>query len=158
MTNEYIKQAEDFLKATGTTFEIVYQYTGPHFQGEKDKRDVYRFTLKNAKGEYSSTFGDSINNTEKRAAVLAGRPFSTVALKDRAKWAKYTPSAYDVLACLEKYPPDTFESWCSDCGYNEQPLSEYPRVMTVYNSCVEQYRALARMFTPEQMEQLQEIA
>ena len=141
--NDYTKQAEDFLQATGTTFTVIYQYTGPYFQGDKEKRDVFRFTLKNAKGEYSSTFGDSIRNTEDRAK--------------RAKGYK-KPSAYDILACLEKYEPDTFENWCRECGYDEQPLSEYPKVLKVWTDCVEQFRGLRKIFSEEQMEQLREIS
>ena len=136
--SEYTEAAEKFLSDTGTTFNIEFQYTGPYFAGDKDKRDVYRFTLKNARGEYSSTFGDSIRNTERG---------------ERSR-----PSAYDILACLEKYEPDTFESWCRDTGYNDQPLSEYPNVLKIWTACVEQYRGLSRMFSADEMEQLREIS
>lgn len=153
MTN-YEQQAADFLAATGTEFSVVFQYTGPYFQGDKEYRDVYRFTLKNAKGEYSGTFGDSINSTKMRAK-WAGGHFTN---PECAKWKKYLPSAYDVLACLEKYQPDTFANWAADCGYNDQPLNEYPAVMAVYTACVEQYKGLARIFTPEQLEAMQEIS
>lgn len=140
--SEYTEQAEKFLTDTGTTFTIEYQFTGPYFQGDKDKRDVYRFMLKNAKGEYSSTFGDSIRNTE-----------------DRVKYAKgyKKPSAYEILACLEKYEPDTFDNWLLDTGYSGQPVSEYPNVLKMWTSCMEQYRGLRKIFTEEQMEQLREI-
>ena len=171
--SEYTDQAEKFLTDTGTTFEIVYQYTGPYFTGDKEKRDVYRFTLKNAKGEYSSTFGNSQNATEARAlfkiygarAPITGGWSSSKDLKEAAKYkailrnkSYLPPSAYDVLACLEKYEPDTFDNWCAECGYNDKPLSEYPNVLKVWTSCVEQYRGIARLFTAEQMEQLREIA
>jgi len=168
--SEYIEQAEQFLKDTGTTFEIVYQYTGPYFTGDKDKRDVYRFTLKNAKGEYSGTFGDSRNATEHRAWANdqsgkvphprkrnTPKTYTTDEMKERAQWRKYQPSAYDILACLEKYEPDTFDSWAREYGYDSQPLSEYPNVLKIWTACVEEYRGLVRIFTPEQMEQLREI-
>lgn len=157
--NDYIKQATDFLEATGTEFSIVFQYTGPYFQGDKEFRDVYRFTLKNTRGEYSGTFGDSIANTKKRTAPPPNI-FESSEAQLRAAIAnkKHVPSAYDVLSCLEKYQPDTFANWASDYGYNDQPLSEYPAVMAIYTACVDQYKGLARIFTPEQMEVLQEIS
>ena len=176
--NEYEKQAIDFLKETGTAFEIIYQYTGPHFSGETDHRDVYRFTLKNSKGEYSSTFGDSIRNTERRelatrkplrntdiygatrtkalrAGLLDkdGRLSTSALLKAR----NYKPSAYDILSCLEKYCPDTFEEFCDDYGYNDLPLTEYSRIMQIFQNCKDQERALKKLFTPEQMEKLADI-
>jgi len=49
MTNEYIKRAEQFLADTGTTFKIEYLRTGPYFHGDKGIRDIYRFTLINAR-------------------------------------------------------------------------------------------------------------
>lgn len=166
--SEYTEQAEQFLKDTGTTFTIEYQFTGPYFQGDKDKRDVYRFTLKNAKGEYSGTFGDSIRNTEDRATAAKYRVSSTwhpdSKVEDKIKAAikrhkaQPKPSAYDILAGLEKYEPDTFNNWANELGYSEQPISEYPNVLKIWTSCVEQYRGLRKIFTEEQMEQLQEIA
>lgn len=176
--SEYIKQAEDFLKSTGTEFTIVYQFTGPYFQGDKENRDVYRFTLRNAKGEYSGTFGDSINNTKRRAFMgqfRLGRAMQISCQEERAmravdvpliksgqffKLESYNPpmpSAYDILACLEKYELDTFEAWTREMGYDEQPLKEYSNVFRIWNACVEQYRGLSRIFTPEQMDQLREI-
>lgn len=168
--SEYTEQADKFLADTDTTFTLEFQYTGPYFGDDKTKRDVYRFTLKNARGEYSSTFGDSTHNTKLRgwATDTTGRipyPNKRAALKlygseqmrERAKWRKYRPSAYDILACLEKYDPDTFDNWAADMGYNDQPLSEYPNVLKVWTACVEQYRGLARMFSDAEMEQLREI-
>ena len=174
--SEYTEAAEKFLTDTGTTLTIEFQYTGPYFAGDKDKRDVYRFTLKNARGEYSSTFGDSIRNTERRAfAAMIGQGWAywskeaarmgfrkeagseTISRKSLAEARNYRPSAYDILACLEKYEPDTFDNWAAEMGYNDRPLSEYPNVLKVWTACVEQYRGLSRMFSADEMEQLREI-
>lgn len=155
--SEYTEQAEKFLQDTGTTLIIEYQYTGPYFQGDNDKRDVFRFTLKNAKGAYSSTFADSIRNSADRANCAKGYPIRNTG--ERAKRAKgyKKPSAYDILACLEKYEPDTFDNWLLDTGYIGQPISDYPKVLKMWMSCVAQYRGLQKIFTDAQMEQLREI-
>lgn len=168
--NEYEKQAADFLESTGTTLEIVYQYTGPHFAGEEEKRDVYRFTLRNKKGEYSSTFGDSLRNTainrirkspynmsiqDAKDAGIYWRGVDMFAAARKLKPVK--PSAYDILACLEKYDMGSFDDFCSDYGYNDLPLSDYPRVMGIYQAVSDQVRGLRRIFSAEEMDQLAEI-
>lgn len=172
---EYDQQALDFLESTGTTFEIEYQYTGPYFAGDTVNRDVYRFTLKNSKGEYSANFGDSIHNTERR--TFANRPYSAYndtgeVLKlgfklvyerpraDQMKyWRNYKPSAYDVLAGLQGYePPATFEDFCSEYGYDDQPLASCPDVMKIYRAVQTEYRALRKMYSDDELEQLAEIA
>jgi len=174
--SEYTEAAEKFLTDTGTTFTLEFQYAGPYFDGDKTKRDVYRFTLKNARGEYSSTFGDSIRNTERRAfanAIGAGAAYwskeaarmgfrkeagrETISRKSLMEARNYRPSAYGILACLEKYEPDTFDNWAADMGYDERPLSEYPTVLKIWTACVEQYRGVSLMFSADEMEQLREI-
>lgn len=177
---EYDQQAIDFLESTGTTFEIEFQFAGPYWPNDEEKRDVYRFTLKNSKGEYSSTFGDSLQNSTRRLLKLVGgarnskksdlqlaldagvRPTDktmygvSVALREAGKlWEK--PSAYDILACLTKYDPGTFTDFCQDFGYDDKPMSEYPDVMKTYQSVLDEYHALRRMFSSDQLEQLAEI-
>ena len=158
--NKYEQQAVDFLTATGTTLAIEYQYNGPYFAGEKDSRDVYLVTIINSKGEYSFTFGDSLNNTNLRqsacnATINSFHPFRTYKAALAAREQK--PFAYDVLSCLEKHDPDTFENWIDEMGYSDSPLKEYPRILQIWQECVNQYHALSRMFTPSEMEALQEI-
>lgn len=131
--SEYIKQAEQFLVDTGTRFEIGHQFTGPYFPDDKESRDVYQFTLTNARGMYSSRFGDSLINTR--------------------RMRKVKPSAYDVLACLTKYDPGTFENFCADYGYD----TDSRKAEKVYFAVQNEYAALRRIFTPEQLGQLQEI-
>ena len=133
--SEYDQQALDFLESTGTSFDIQYLYTGTYFEGDTEERDIYQFTLKNDKGAYSSKFGDSIYNTKQGMK----------------------PSAYDVLACLETYCPDTFEDFCDEYGYQDRPLSEHDSVMRIYLNVREQAQALRKLFSPEQLEQLADI-
>ena len=42
-------------------------------------------------------------------------------------------------------------------GYNDLPLSEHDRVMNIYEAVKEQSEALQRLYTEEELEQLQEI-
>lgn len=165
---DYAKQAEQFLTDTKTEFFIVHLYTGPHFDDDKESRDVYQFTLKNARGIYSAKFGDSIANTEARAlfkkygarAPITGGWSSPSDLQEAKKYKQMLkdkrylpPSAYDVLACLTHYDPGTFADFCGDFGYD----TDSTKAERVYFAVQQEWEGLRRLFTTEQLEQLQEI-
>ena len=174
---EYTEQAEKFLADTDTTFSIVHLYTGPHFDDDKEKRDVYQLTLTNKRGIYSAKFGDSISNTLDRLLAKESTPFGCRLIPNQAlykhtytknpvtfyKWCiknhkrlralPKTPTAYDVLACLTKYDPGTFANFCSEFGYD----TDSKKAEKVYFAVQEEWAGVRKLFTPEQMEQLQEI-
>lgn len=165
--NEYEKQATDFLEKTGTTFEIKYLRTGPYFAGDKDSRDIYSFTLRNKRGEYTATFGDIIRNTEDRDNALKYRAASTwdpdpkkeAAIKAsiaRHK-AKPKPTAYHILAGMGYYTEPLFEDWISECGYDDAPMLDYPKLRAIHDACLKESAAMERLFTAEELEMLQEI-
>ena len=168
--NDYTKQAEQFLADTGTVLAVEYLRTAPYFQGDKGSRDIYRFTLTNARGSYSSEFGDSINNTQRRACVLQGTAWHEVKYNDKARKlgiltredaiaARHAkPTAYDILACIEKYQPEPiFAEWARELGYDDAPMRDYPKIQAIHQACLSQYAGIARLFTADQMVQLQEI-
>ncbi len=173
MTNDYTKQAEQFLTDTNTVLVVEYLRTAPYFQGDKKSRDVYRFTLNNACGSYSSEFGNSMHNTEARAlfkrygsrAPIVGGWSSSRELKEARDYkvillnkSYLPPNAYDVLACLEKYQPEPlFKEWAREVGYDDAPMLDYPKIQAIHQACLSQYAGIRRLFTDEQMEQLQEI-
>lgn len=97
-------------------------------------------------------FWDSIRNTEIRTMPFDA--YNVQANKElAAKKKAAVPSAYDVLACLQKYDPGTFEDFCSNCGYDEDSRA----AERIYFAVQKEYTQLARLFTPEQMEELAEI-
>lgn len=134
--NSYIAQAQKFLNESNTTCEIVFQSCqNKNFVGKLAKHNVYQITLKNSKGfAYSFDFTDSIHNTEKRIK----------------------PSCYDILACLNTYD-ETFDDFCADFGYTFETEKEFIKVKQVYLDVIEQSENLKKLFTCEQLEQLQEI-
>jgi hypothetical protein len=71
--------------------------------------------------------------------------------------AKYpqtlTPTAYDLLACLEKNEPGTFEEFCSDFGYD----TDSRRAEETWRAVTEEYIKVRRFFKPDELEELQEI-
>lgn len=78
METNYEKQANDFMAKVGATMKIDFLKNDFHFDGDKERRDVYRITLKREGKRYSFNFGQSINNSD----------------------GNTPPTAYDVLACL----------------------------------------------------------
>lgn len=127
--SEYVLQADKFLNDTNTKFKAVLHNYGLHFADDKESRYIYKCTLKNANGSYTFKFGQSIANEDT------------------------TPTAYDVLACLTKYDPGTFDNFCSEFGYD----TDSRKAENVYKAVCKEYENVCRLFSDEQIELLQEI-
>lgn len=151
--NQYIKQATDFLQKTHAEMKIEYVGLAVNKEWkEKEKRCLYQITLTSPRGSMIFDFWDSIRNTEIRTMPFDS--FNAQANKElAAKKKAAVPSVYNVLACLQKWDPGTFEDFCSDCGYDEDSRT----AERVYFAVQKEYTQLARLFTPEQMEELAEI-
>lgn len=151
--NEYIKQATEFLQKTHTKMKIEYVGLAVNKEWkEKQKRCLYEITLTSPRGSMIFDFWDSIRNTEIRTMPFDA--YNVQANKElAAKKKAAAPSVYDVLACLQKCDPGTFENFCSDYGYDDDSRT----AIRVYLAVQNEYTQLARLFTPEQMEELAEI-
>jgi len=156
---EYEKQAADFLAETQTEFKVHMVGCFPYFDGDKKPRDVYSVTLSNARGFMTFNFGDSINNTQARKgeAVPYNRKGMTSyrlqAYRNKKQRQHKKPSAYDVLACLQKYDVGTFKDFCAEFGYDEDSR----KAEKLYFAVQEEYSNLSRLFSEEQMDALREI-
>lgn len=127
-TTDYQQQAIDFLNATNTSFKATFKKYDRYFPDDKERRDIYRITLKNDLHRYSFLFGQSIANQGQ------------------------APTPYDVLACLTKYNPYSFEDFCAYFGYDYDSQAE-----KIYNAVCKEWDNINKLFTSEQIEQLQEI-
>lgn len=179
--NEYEKQAQDFLNATGTTINVerAEVQTPPNWGGYKGKHGIkYDVTIKNARAEYKFPFWDSIANAEKYEALVTVKNFSArdtsayfhaqdllkKELGVKLGWAglhkkfdeyadKLKPGAYDILACLDQLYSDSFEDFCAEFGYDTDSRT----AESTYNAMLEQDRQLRRMYTLDELELLQEV-
>lgn len=162
MKNEYLQQAEDFLKSASATISIDFCGLAINREWkEKETRPLYNVTITTPRGSYSFDFWDCIRNAEimkmtfeayaeKRYKVT----FSSLTQKELiAKKRAAVPNAYNVLACLTKYDPGTFKDFCSDYGYDEDSRT----AERVYFAVQKEYSNLCRIFTTEQMEALADI-
>lgn len=73
------------------------------------------------------------------------------------KWRNHKPTAYSVLACLDAQECGSFDDFCAEFGYNQQPISDYPKVMGIYAEVQRQSQELRRMFSEEELDMLRDI-
>ena len=168
--SEYLEQSKNFLNKANARCEIVYGGISRNENWkEKDKRNWYDVTITTPRGKMIFTFWDSIHNTEISRMTFeeyVKKEFNYNRVEavpydkkrkvknDLAKLkAKAVPNEYDVLACLEKYDPGTFEDFCSEFGYDEDSRT----AEKIYIAVINEYKNLTRIFTEEQMEELREI-
>jgi len=132
--NSYDKQACEFLDVTGSSLVIRKIGHGKYWPSDKCARDIYRFTLTNKEGKtYTAKFGQSVRDTE---AAEAPRP-------------------YDILACLSGYePPSDLQEFCLMFGYEVNQISHAQRT---FEALQEEYRALNDMYTPSELDLLNDI-
>lgn len=130
--SQHEQQARDFLTKHGLTFRATYRDYAPYFEDDKESRSIYLCTISGKqRGRYTTRFGASIHMTHNNES----------------------PSAYDLLTCLTKYDPGTFEDFCSEFGYD----SDSRKAEKTYKAVVRDWHKVNKFFTPEEIEELQEI-
>jgi hypothetical protein len=124
----YQQQANDFATATGTKLKINSSKYGNYFAHDKENRHIFNCTLTRNGKRYTFNFGQSI---------AAGNT---------------PPTMYDVLTCLTKYDPTTFEFFCSVYGYDTDSI----KALNTYKAVKREFNGVNRLFG-DILEQLQEI-
>ena len=178
MKTDYQKQAEDFLSKTGATLEIKFLKHGYHFADDNEERDIYECTLSRGSRQYKFNFGQSLVNSgfyytmgrqkinidrkylqpEHSKNLIhhirkdSGYAFMNNGKSDVIHYPK-EPTAYDILACLQKYDVGSFEDFCSDFGYD----TDSRKAEKIYISVVHEYTQLCTLFTDSEMQEMQEI-
>lgn len=122
--NEYEEQALEFCRKYGVTIKAE--------EGKRPDKtfgglDYHIMILRNGK-QWSFWFTDSIANKEKHK----------------------NPTAYDVLACLEKYEvADNLHDFCAEFGYNEfdeYTCKEDKESKRIWKAVQKEYNNVVRMF------------
>jgi hypothetical protein len=175
--SDYEQQAIDFLQSTGTEFLCEFLKYGKHFQDDKESRDIYKITLKRGKRSYSFNFGQSIAKSKRFQDKLNKRIYTQSGgnLGDHnyrflypekfpknvyeEKYGDFkviqgeAPNAYDVLACITKNDPYTFENFCSEFGYD----TDSRKAKKVYKAVLNEWQNISMLFSDSEIEKLQEI-
>lgn len=139
MSSEYTKQAKTFLRKAHARMSITYAGTVngfPFDERDSNNHNKYIVRIDRDGKSYRFPFYDSAFNT----------------------WHGKRPTAYDVLACVEKYEPEA-DVWdfADEFGYDIDSRAEYRRVERIWRACTEQYKKLLRLFGEELLAELQEI-
>ena len=174
--SEYEKQGLDFLTKTGTTLTVQFVENGKHFSDDDQTRDIYKITLTRGRRSYSFRFGQSISRSAKVKDKLNGREFTlsgksagnhTYTYLRPEKFPKKKtdfnsdfkfiegtpPTAYDVLSCLTKHDPGTFDDFCSDFGYD----SDSRKAKKTYKAVRSEYLEISRLFSESEREEMSDI-
>lgn len=180
-TTDYQQRANDFLQSTNCEFSATYLKTGKYFPSDKEERDIYTITLKRGTRSFTFTFGQSVNNsgfyyTKGKEVVQLDRKYlakdyfkgkilglvGTIKMKDhdfmnngKSDIIHYpvAPTAYDVLASLQKYDCGSFEDFCSEFGYDTDSRT----AEKTYKAVKDEYTQLCTLFTDSEIELMQDI-
>lgn len=170
--SSYEQQAIDFLNQTGAAIDIKFNRFGKHFDDDKEDRDIYTVKLANKGRIYTFEFGQSIMHSGKYIVRLGSTIFrfntnklpfdfmhkySVRPNEVKANPDYEAPTAYSILACLQKYEVGTFKDFCNEFGYDERPLSDYDVVMQIYQAVTNEYMQLCSLFSNDELELMQEI-
>lgn len=169
---DYNAQALDFLKATNTEMTVEFIENGKHFEDDKHNRDIYKVTFKRGNRKFSIRFGQSLINSTKIVDTVMGNEYTTdgrslkgntritdmeryrSALGRQLQDVKGTsPTAYDVLTCLEKYGYEDFEDFYANLGYD----TDSRKAEKIYKAVQKEYDNVCKLWSDEEIEQLREI-
>jgi hypothetical protein len=150
--SKYEIQGEEFLKAHGIEFQPEYEGHGLYFKEDKEKRAIWSINFsrdgkRGLKG-LNLRFGQSLVNSFKKSDR---RGFGGGL--DKSQPIRRAPTAYDVLACLTKYDPGTFDDFCGDMGMD----TDSRKALDTYLAVQEEWNKVRAFFTREEIEELQDI-
>jgi hypothetical protein len=177
-STDYDKQAAEFIAATGLKITKAYQGHRPYFPDDKEQRAVWSITFeRDGRKSYTFTFGQSITDSytiyDERAyprklkqwpwgintkwpksyaeALASGN--GKVGDRYTIRQVKTEPSDYSVLTAIERITPETFEEFCGEYGFDTDSRAALDTFLKVQ----EQAAAIARLFTPDELERLAEM-
>lgn len=169
--SEYTEACNVISSEMNLEFKAEFLKNDFHFSGDKDKRDIYKITLKKGSRKYSFDFGQSIIKSQYYQDKIQGRTYTlnggcrtgNYSINDIEKYKSggmtitlikgEAPTLYDVLACIQKYEVGNFESFCDDFGYESDSIT----AKKTYKSVSKEYDKICSLFSNEDLEILQLI-
>ena len=119
MKTEYDIMAEKFLSDNNTKMRITFDQKEQVNDG-RTLINRYKVSISRNGKRMNVLFHDSIYNT-------------MMGIK---------PTEYDVLACLQKSNPGTFEDFCSEFGYNPDSIRDF----NTYKAVCREWKKVERVF------------
>lgn len=170
LKNEYYQQAEEFCEKYGVTIKATRLHTVekpdpkdefalPHtlYQIHMERvmpngtTTTYDFTFHQC-AAYSHT-KENLRMLETKCKRIRGREVClTPPEYETLKFRMNFIMAYDILACLTKYDPDTFQNFCAELGYSDDSI----KAQKVYFAVQEDWANVRRLFS-DCLDELSEI-
>jgi hypothetical protein len=159
--SEYDAKAEAFLKKTGTTFNAVFLKHDKHFKDDKVPRDIYEVSLTRGSRVFKCNFGQSIAHSGRFICwdVAGGRKVNDhkeakcIGYQLERNKAFEEVTAYCVLASMQKYDPGSFKDFCANFDYDDDSIA----AREVYEAVSKEFSDLQKLFSDEELEEMQEI-
>ncbi len=163
---KYERNAARYMRAMRIEFKAVFMYHGPHWEGDKESRNVWELFLMRAgkvpdrkSGKIVSfRFGQSINDSfrdqwegYKPQPWQANRPRKSRA--DMVPTQRNIPNAYDLLACITKNDPGTFSDFCGDMGLD----TDSRKAEKTYFAVQEEWEKVRAFFSERELRAIQEV-
>jgi len=171
---EYDKQAQEFMEKTDLKIHKSYCGHYKRFEDAKYISSQWRIKFSRGKQEFWFDFSQSTNSSfskivpgRLRRKPLSPGDYSYLAVKETLEigttkyrslpftlhYEKTPPSDYDILSCLTKYDPGTFEDFCGEFGYNEDSR----KAEKTYFAVQKEYQNLRNMFSEAELVLMAEI-
>lgn len=160
----YDAQAQAWATKWGVSMSLSFTGHRKYFTGDADTRDTYSVTLKRGSRSMVFDFGASLMGSKlrpesdgphwRKVRSNPGPTGSHNPAKHPHGVAK-PPSLYDVLACISKDDPETFEDWCSSFGADPDSRKALDTFLAVQKEASD-FRGLCGN-DPEMLREAQEI-
>lgn len=129
--SEYETKTDALLAGMGVSFKATYLDHALHFEEDTEARDIYRCIFRRGAKRFHVRFGQSLDKSRE------GEP----------------PSSYDVVACLTKDDPGTFEQFCDEYGYD----TDSRKMFRLYSRVVREWYKVRSFFSDGELDRLREI-
>ncbi len=118
-------------------FKIVYKFAGNGNKFKHTFTEQHLYKSKNFEKDITKLFNDKRNyfgfSTEIESIELP-KP----------------PTAYDVLASLQKYEFRNFQDFCDEFGYSNDSI----KALKIFNDVVEEFKKVTYLFTDQEIEEM----
>mgnify|MGYP001578815814 CR=1 FL=1 len=176
---DYDKEAKDLLDKMGVEMKAVFVAYDKYFPSDKEPRDIYDCTFIRKPNILCVRFGQSVHNSQnpryaklfaeythsasELGYVREGYKASTKLIADRANVARRCglhappepkkPTEYDLICCIQKTDPGTFNEFCSEYDYNNDSIKDFQ----LYQRVCDEWERVRKFFTSEELKLLQEV-
>jgi len=141
---DYEKEAREVAKKYGIEIRPLKKEYDFYFDDDKkngQRRDVYTILITSPYGDYTFTFGESLNKS-------TGKTGETIFFDKDEEIELY----YSILASVQKYEVGTIDDFIADFGYDfscnsyEEAKEKISSIQKTYNAVKEEYKNFSSLF------------